>query len=99
MILRYAEIQLGIANQREASFGDYLCRLAVFGGYIFKEELLLVHGCRGKQGCFDTLAEPQRGDVAGIARFSYGLDLMTDSLCLTIADGDIGLDNLTSSST
>ena len=48
MILRDAEIQLGIANQREASFGDYLGRLVVFGGYIFKEELLLVHSCRGK---------------------------------------------------
>ena len=81
MILRNAEIHLCKSNQREASFGDYLCRLAVSGGYIFKEELLLVHGCRGKQGCFDTLAKPRGGDVAGVARFSYGLDLMTDSLC------------------
>ena len=61
MILCDTEIQLGIANQREASFGDYLGWLAVFGGYIFKEELLLVHGCRGKQGCFDTLAEREFG--------------------------------------
>ena len=88
MILRNAEIHLCKSYQREASFGDYLGRLAVSGGYIFKEELLLVHGCRGKQGCFDTLAEPRWGDITCITYFFYGLDLMADSLSLTIADGE-----------
>ena len=74
-----AQIHLCIANHGESLLGSNLM-LAILYTDMLKRELLLVHGCRSKQGRFNTLPEPSWCDVTGITDFLYALDLVTDTL-------------------
>lgn len=68
---------------------------SVFHSNVFKRKFLLVYGCRSKQCCFNAFLKPRWGDVTGITHLLNGLDLVATTLCLTITDGNICLDNLT----
>ena len=86
MIFGNAQIHLRITYHGESLLGTYLMTIVAHAN-IFKRELLLVHGSRSKQGCFNSLLEPGRSDTAGIADLLDSLDLMSDTLSLTITDG------------
>ena len=58
---------------------SYLMAIVAYA-YILKRELLLVHGSRSKQGSFNSLLEPRRGDVTGIADLFDSLDFVTNTL-------------------
>ena len=88
MVLGNAQVHLGIANHGESFLCSYLMVIVAHAD-ILKREFLLVHGCRSKQGCFNSLLEPRGSDVAGIADLLNGFDLMAYTLCLTIANGNI----------
>ena len=53
---------------------------------IFKGELLLVHGSRSKQSGFNSLFEPGRSDVTGIADLFNTLNLVGYALTFPIAE-------------
>ncbi len=88
MVSGDAQVHLCIANHGKTPLGPYLMAIVAHAD-ILKRELLLVHGRRSKQGCFNALLKPRRSDVRDIADLLNGLDLMATTLCLTIADGNV----------
>ena len=88
MELGNAQVHLCIANHGKSLLGSYQMTVVLHSN-VFKRKLLLIHGCRSKQGCFNSLLEPRGSDVAGIADLLNGFDLMAYSLCFTIADGNV----------
>ena len=93
MIFRYAEVHQGISQQRNALAGCNL-GLSVVCRKILEMELLLIDGSRGEEGSIDTVIEPFRGVVAGVADLSRGFDLVRNALGLAVSDGDIASDLL-----
>ena len=94
MALGNAKIHLSESNQREVPLGQYPYRLSVPCRDILKEELLLIHSCRGKKSCFHTLPEPALRKVVGIADLLHTFNLVRNALSLTVADGYVRLDDL-----
>lgn len=93
MVFGNAQVHLGIANHGESLLGTYLMAIIIHA-QVLKRELLLVHGGWSKQGGLNALLEPRRSGLAGVAHLLNCFDLMARALRLTIADGDIRLDNL-----
>ena len=86
VVLDDAEIHLAVADHREDRLGRDLGDLAiVLKSHILQIELLLVDGGRSKQGRFNTLPEPFRGQVAGVADVADVLHLVTGALGLAVA--------------
>lgn len=95
MVLYDSKVHLAVADHGE----DGLCR--DFGDFavvpkaeVLQIELLLVDGCRCQDGRLDTLVEPLRGDVAGVADLLDVLHLVALSLRLSISQGDVAADLL-----
>ena len=96
VILDDAEVHLRVAYHGEDRLGRDLGKLAeIFETDILEEEFLLIDGCGREECSVDTLAEPLRGEVAGVANLPDILDLVTGALRLPIAQGDVAADLLT----
>ena len=76
MALGDAKIHLSESNQGEVPLGQYPYRFSVPCRDILKEELLLIHSCRGKKSRFHTLPEPAWRKVIGVADLLHALDFV-----------------------
>ncbi len=93
VILDDAEVHLAVADHGEDRLGRDLGKLAeVLETHILQIELLLVDGGRGEEGRLDTLPEPLRREVAGVADVADVLHLVTGALGLAVAERDIAAD-------